>query len=292
MKAMRSLLILLLVVTGCDRSRQDLLQGGTIAAEDCATAYLSDNMYFQDTDGLNVAVRVVYFSNSRDSSQTLDLSVADNRVRAASTRYEKAGISFTLVGVVNVHGRPADNFPEMARTLRKFERFELQNYFLYGDLYDEPNVLSVYVYDEPGHTEFAGVAGGIGSTFLAMRLDYFLSDMRTFEHEIGHCLGLFHTHQPDTTAGNTAVSGDFVCDTPASESLLGTVDRECNYIGKLEIDPIEIELLKRNLMSYSYPTCREEFTEGQIKRMRWVIAQSRDLRGALMNRAELLTADE
>lgn len=97
-----------------------------------------------------------------------------------------------------------------------------------------------------------------------------------FEHEMGHCLGLWHTFE--TVAGaecpdgsNCATAGDQVCDTPAdyggSESNDGP---GCTHTGTQTIGcnggTFSYAPPTRNIMSYWW-FCYSEFTAGQAVRM-------------------------
>lgn len=97
-----------------------------------------------------------------------------------------------------------------------------------------------------------------------------------FEHEMGHCLGLWHTFE--TAAGaecpdgsNCATAGDQVCDTPAdyggSENNNGP---GCTHTGTQTIGcnggTFGYAPPTRNIMSYWW-FCYSEFTAGQAVRM-------------------------
>jgi hypothetical protein len=81
-------------------------------------------------------------------------------------------------------------------------------------------------------------------------------------HEVGHCLGLLHTHHEDGCedlgGSNCGEMGDLVCDTPPDDGQYGN-PTNCD-----ENDPLAV-----NIMSY-YPirTCPDRFTVGQGERMR------------------------
>lgn len=97
-----------------------------------------------------------------------------------------------------------------------------------------------------------------------------------FEHEMGHCLGLWHTFE--TAAGaecpdgsNCATAGDQVCDTPADYGgSQGNNGPGCTHTGTQTINcnggTFGYAPPTRNIMSYWW-FCYSEFTAGQAVRM-------------------------
>ena len=83
----------------------------------------------------------------------------------------------------------------------------------------------------------------------------------TLPHEMGHYLSLYHTFWNSASSctsveGNCCASGDRICDTPIQTSS-----------GQSCLLPI-CDSNPANYMDYTGQTCRSQFTEGQVHRMR------------------------
>ena len=97
--------------------------------------------------------------------------------------------------------------------------------------------------------------------------------VRTLAHEIGHCLGLFHTFQSGCHSGSCDSNGDYVCDTPPVDgpqwSCVPT-QNTCDDIPSGDFYGFDVLDQFENLMSYS--PCRMMLTQGQKDVMDYNIA--------------------
>ena len=135
--------------------------------------------------------------------------------------------------------------------------------------YYEPGYLNLFFVFELG-PNLGGVAFG-PMAFVSR-----FGPRNTLAHEIGHCLGLMHTHdfltEPELVNGsNCSTGGDMLCDTPADPGLYlpGLVEQPCTYVGTLtDANGDQYAPLLNNLMSYS-PCLVDSFTPQQGALMRF-----------------------
>lgn len=132
-----------------------------------------------------------------------------------------------------------------------------------------PNSTVVDIYILPDYTFFRGTAFAIPNHYLLIYAGRF--NTAHLSHEMGHCLGLYHTHEtafgtecPDGSNGTTA--GDKCADTPADDDG-GWSESPCSYTGGGTNCGQAINADPDNIMSYAPYACRDEFTADQRDRM-------------------------
>ena len=165
--------------------------------------------------------------------------------------------------------------------------------------FQNPHTDGIDIYLQPPHP---GLPGGQGraSGIPGERLYLFgsiggfpLALSHAFSHEVGHCLGLYHTHHPNdpfasgcdelVNQSNCSSCGDFVCDTPADPNINFNVDNDCEWTDSgndANGDPYAPD--EENIMAYTDLGCMDYFTEGQAERMRLVIATEQILQDCLV----------
>lgn len=151
---------------------------------------------------------------------------------------------------------------------------------LYADslvTYNIPDVINVYFISKiiNGASFLCGYASfpWNNQEYVVVKNDCAMNGS-TLAHEIGHYLGLYHTHTTINgveyaDGSNCIFAGDELCGTPADPTLgSGNVDINCLYTGTSKDgngdsytpDPT-------NIMSYSRKACRTYFSPDQFTRM-------------------------
>jgi hypothetical protein len=135
--------------------------------------------------------------------------------------------------------------------------------------------------------------------FIRREISTDVERAQTFTHEVGHFLGLVHTHfgkgsgcfEEPVTRGRKLTpcpngvgyskrckwTGDLLCDTPADPNMGGDTpdhlrpnNNDCTYIrGQLDQYGDTYKPAVNNYMAYGNHGCRTNFTSGQIKWMYW-----------------------
>lgn len=104
------------------------------------------------------------------------------------------------------------------------------------------------------------------------------SDGRTTSHEVGHCLGLYHTFQGGC-GDDCSDSGDRVCDTPPVDERSWVCALAQNSCGN-DMDgpsPFTEDVMDQVENYMSYNNCQNMFSEGQKVRMRFYLENISEL---------------
>ena len=164
--------------------------------------------------------------------------------------------------------------------------------------------IDIFLMADDANTQ-GGEANNIPSDYFFVSGSYWdppfgsISKSRVTSHEMGHCLGLWHTFHGEEPAGpfldcdggaifdpsvclefvdgsNGTTCGDYVQDTPADPGMgfnVSIPDCEWQSTGAdPNGDPYDPD--EHNVMSYTHPDCMGYFTAGQGDRMRAMIEAS------------------
>ena len=202
--------------------------------------------------------------------------------------YKDVGILVNIVDEENIYSDSLYYFTSYARPFELMQSYSIDSLI---NFYYLPNIdytdfsLTGYgqAFNLPGNELF--VAGNDCIDVNDNIECYDLANSFIPIHELGHCFGLMHPHsithgaehviRPDDAPNlceiNCYNSGDFLCDTEASNSLKNNVsysNQECIY-ELIETDLCEDIYTPQidNFMSYTHFECANSFTQNQIDRM-------------------------
>ncbi len=165
--------------------------------------------------------------NDDGSLQPMSPAEVEEEVRTTDSVYNIGGICFAIVGVDYLNSTTLNN---------NITDSTLANYLV-------PNCFNVFVVrliPNPNGTTF-GSAFGIPNNYIAIVPAGF-GPRRTFIHELGHDLGLFHTFHGQPVEANSGTCkelvngsnadtcGDFVADTPADPYIETNSANNCNSV--------------------------------------------------------------
>jgi hypothetical protein len=92
-------------------------------------------------------------------------------------------------------------------------------------------------------------------------------------HEMGHCFGLFHTHETslgveNVNGSNGTTAGDKISDTPADPNLFGRMGiGNCEYTGTTLQNGLPFTPDVHNIMSNTNYACQDRFSPLQVNAM-------------------------
>lgn len=229
---------------------------------------------------LKIYVHIVRSSNGTG----LGLSVPNVVLTKLNSDFQGTNIQFQLKGFDFI-----DNDRYYVE-LTENEAYELFTINRHND------AINIYILGTSTYFGGAGMAANIPATSYLVHGEYY--NTSTLPHEMGHCLGLYHTHhgtslyERNTTTcselvdnSNSTHCGDYIADTPAdpyipypNNGFTWSIN-SCNYVGTSR--DANGQLYKPDptlFMSYSYKPCRAKFTPMQIERMHDFIQNDATLR--------------
>lgn len=218
----------------------------------------------------------LHIVNHTDGNGGIDIASVYDELKVVEEDFAPHNICFALIGLDTINNSYyTNNNDDWGNTIGK-ELVQVNSHL---------NAIDIYIV--PESTEHSGKAYGIPSTNLTMGAQRV--GRRTMSHEIGHCLGLYHTHETAfgmelVDESNCSSAGDKICDTPADPNVSQAMSG-CTYTGIMINNDGTITLLVDNngaeyqadpgiIMSYG-EICRNYFTNGQGSRMRAYLSMSK-----------------
>lgn len=200
--------------------------------------------------------------------------------------YRPYNITFELLGTDEINDNTYNNQTNFTTDNNgdgKFDNFTVNSH---------SNAIDIYLF---GNDKLNfGLASNIPGTALVIGGNAFginLASSHVLSHEVGHCLGLFHTFHgtwiyeafgscPELANGsNGATCGDFVADTPADPARIfdcgsqGTCTWNCSG-SYVDANGQQYNPDTHLFMAYTFPNCMNHHTQGQVSRMLSTIANS------------------
>ena len=142
---------------------------------------------------------------------------------------------------------------------------------------NNPNTMNIYFVNSLtiGGSSYCGYAYYPSSSVqrILMR-NSCTTNGSTLSHEIGHYMGMYHTHQDSDRSNqelvdgsNCSTNGDRFCSTPADPRLSNSnTNTDCEYTGNAtDLNGDVYAPSTTNIMSYSRKSCRTEFTDEQLQ---------------------------
>ena len=200
--------------------------------------------------------------------------------------YQAYNITFKLLGtdiINNDSYYSQTNFTTDNNGDGKFDNFTVNTH---------SNAIDIYLFAND-KLNF-GLASNIPGTALVIGGSAFginLASSHVLSHEVGHCLGLFHTFHgtwtyealgscPELVNGtNGTTCGDFVADTPADPARIYECGTQSTCSWNCSSSYIDANGQHYNpdthlFMAYTFPNCMNHHTSGQVSRMFNTIANS------------------
>jgi hypothetical protein len=224
----------------------------------------------------SLRVFITVFANNDGSNRAASDADILRQFQNMVNQYQPQDICFSLINIKQVNNTDLNNqdADNEVIDLTPYMVSGCMNIFIHQTLFDSNGGLNGIAYAIP-NTYLSLVGATVSSN----------SNLTTMGHELGHCLGLYHTFENyfgvenvtrNAASGcyNCNSAGDIICDTPADDPTNpnSNVDASCNYIGGRQ-DPCGVNYNPQtnNIMTYGNRACRNAFTNNQGTRMKTVL---------------------
>ncbi|MDD5570451.1 MAG: M43 family zinc metalloprotease [Bacteroidales bacterium] len=258
--------------------------------------YITSNQSYYT---LQVFIHIIRKKNGGGNKQ-ISLSDAISTFSQMNNFYQQYGLCFSLIGNDYIDNTDFYNYRHYdmdcyASGMNKENDFEP---LIQTNKHD--NAIDIYFVPRHNWTCYSANSSGIPCKSIVVVGNDSPNPTITLTHEIGHCLGLYHTFQGTAESApqgckelvngsNGDICGDYVKDTPADPTGEQYISG-CSYIGTIEDangDNYHPDL--SNVMSFGFGSnydCRNHLTQGQIERVKDMISNT-PLLQALLTPADI-----
>ncbi|MCB0646144.1 MAG: hypothetical protein KDC49_05755 [Saprospiraceae bacterium] len=234
---------------------------------------------YRSNETYQIKIFIHIIAESDGTGPAVEMTDLMSQLEATQSFFAPADICLKLVGIqqINSSDLMEQRVDEEEDDLLPFLVGNAINIFIHKFVYEDDKI-------------FGGSAYDIPNNYLSVDGDIMASEDRfdLIAHELGHCLGLYHTFETGLGSENVTrngicrncdFTGDLLCDTPADPHDTENydsgqyIDQACEYSGTIRDDCTEslYQPDTRNIMAYGKETCHDHFSAQQGERMRAMI---------------------
>lgn len=240
---------------------------------DYAGLSFADDISAVSTPPISVVWHVIQKSDDLAGGNVPDSQIQAN-IDAMNQHYASSGVSFQLTKTTHTTnadwfstvGPDETNQTTMKTQLREGDAATLNIYTVGFESGSGQGLLGYATFpsDYSGNPKDDGVVILYSSLPGGTTTNY--DEGKTLTHEVGHWLGLYHVFQ-----GGCSGAGDQVDDTPPQSTATSGCPASQDSCPGGGVDSIH------NYMDYSYDSCMNQFTTGQITRLKQQILTYRQI---------------